>query len=390
MLNPHLLQPFSLPVPGVDEALFHAIIASSGVATMQTFLDHYHLAIKRESQGLLAVLAAWCEPGPTAERSATAWSLAFGMAGLAMKDVRGNIPETATRLGLRIAETWIPSRWESRNRVAPMIFDRFFVERAVGAQATPGEDIGMVSIVTDEGERHVFRRQDGRWHCDTLAPMRSVAPHGRAILLPNGALPIGGAADFFRECHSVETVDDDALSTFRNGYALLEAAARDYLQWVDRVLNGIVVGALQPQFRTVTGSWEEVPGYIHSSYPHGAVEVAELLVHECAHQYYYMLERLGPMDDGSDTRLYWSPPIRKERPLSRVLMAYHALANTLILFDRVLDAGLDTDGYVAANRDGLREDVETLARPLRGNPALTSIGVALFAPLDERTAALAA
>ena len=70
------------------------------------------------------------------------------------------------------------------------------------------------------------------------------------------------------------------------------------------------------------------------------MDIAEVLVHECAHQYFYLLAYVGPYDDGSDERLYWSPPLRRNRPLSRILMAYHALANVRLFYAAVRASGM--------------------------------------------------
>jgi HEXXH motif-containing protein len=96
---------------------------------------------------------------------------------------------------------------------------------------------------------------------------------------------------------------------------------------------------------------------------------------------------VGPVDDASDTTLYWSPPIRRHRPLSRILMAYHALANVMLLYDGVRrqpQADVEDSFYVRANLPDLRAAVQALDEPLRDNPALTALGRGLYQPLADR------
>lgn len=64
-------------------------------------------------------------------------------------------------------------------------------------------------------------------------------------------------------------------------------------------------------------------------YPHAAIDIAGTLVPESSHQYFYLLEKIGAIDDGSDQQLYYSPATRVDRPISRLPMAFHAFVNVL-------------------------------------------------------------
>src|SRR6185312_15271355 len=90
-----------------------------------------------------------------------------------------------------------------------------------------------------------------------------------------------------------------------------------------------------------SGSSASEPGRCHMSVRAGQVKLAEMLVHEATHQYYYLVTRLGPVDDGTDSTLYYSPVKNCYRPLAYILIAYHAFANVLLFSQRCLDAGYD-------------------------------------------------
>jgi HEXXH motif-containing protein len=162
-----------------------------------------------------------------------------------------------------------------------------------------------------------------------------------------------------------------------------------YLRWVERVLNGILVCHLEESARVVSGSEEDVPGLIHASFPCGRMDTAEVLVHECAHQYFYMLQRVGPVDDGEDRELYWSAVARRRRPLSRILMAYHAIANVRLFYEEIRARGGADVAYVDTHQAQVDETVASLDEPLRDNPTLTHLGRGLYEPLAVRIAALA-
>ncbi|MEO0973361.1 MAG: HEXXH motif-containing putative peptide modification protein, partial [Pseudomonadota bacterium] len=64
---------------------------------------------------------------------------------------------------------------------------------------------------------------------------------------------------------------------------------------------------------------------------------------ECSHQHFYMMETMSPVEDGSDTALYFSPfrPSVK-RPIHAIATSYHACAN-MVLFYRKLRAAAAQD-----------------------------------------------
>jgi len=48
---------------------------------------------------------------------------------------------------------------------------------------------------------------------------------------------------------------------------------------------------------------------------------------------------------GATSRLYYSAGVRRDRPLDRILLAYHAFANVLLMYRDVLRGGLDVERY---------------------------------------------
>jgi HEXXH motif-containing protein len=117
------------------------------------------------------------------------------------------------------------------------------------------------------------------------------------------------------------------------------------------------------------------------------MDIAEILVHESSHQYFYLLERLGPVDDGADARRYWSPATGSERPLRRILIAYHAFSNVWLFYQACRASNVGSD-YLATNEPKIRRMITELDAPLRDNPALTALGRALHEPLAERIEAI--
>lgn len=167
---------------------------------------------------------------------------------------------------------------------------------------------------------------------------------------------------------------------------LLGSAAPHYLEWIDPVLQELIPVEGGGMMRS--GTYDAAPGLVHASFPCGPAALAEMLVHEASHQYYHLAERAGPVHDGSDGGLYWSPARRTERPLDRILLAYHAFANIMLFYEDCLIAGRDDRGYCAHNKRQWWSELETLQRPLESARSLTPIGEALWRPLAERLAAV--
>jgi HEXXH motif-containing protein len=114
--------------------------------------------------------------------------------------------------------------------------------------------------------------------------------------------------------------------------------------------------------------------------------IAELLVHECSHQHFYLLRRLGSMHDEADATLYYSPVRDMGRPLLYILLAYHAVANMLLFHRAALAAGAPDAGLHAGRTADLSAWLPALQAPLMRPGALTALGRMLFEPLQARLA----
>jgi HEXXH motif-containing protein len=343
--------------------------------------------------GLAPFIDAWAAQSDAACKFDDVWDIAFGRAHSALTATQGDKVSAAVRVGVRLIEMGMPGSWQAvgvgvgRLRLGKMLLPE--------AEAIEASRSGTCADLTLKlpGGNHVRATQKGRddWQVDGAEPIANFDA-GRVVrLLPRRA--VSQDAEGFDGVSPIEAVDTAMESVFAAGARILAAHAPDTLDWVSRVLRDVVVCVPEAAFRAVSGSGEQAPGIIHVSYPLGRMDIAEILIHECAHQYFYLLERLGPLDDGSDSRLYWSPPIRRERPLSRILMAYHALANVRLFYEGFRVMGYESEAqdgpaYVARNLSGLDAAIAELDVPLRASAAFTCLGRALHEPLQKRIAEL--
>lgn len=382
--QPSWVRPFSEPSVPLDERYASAIVVSSAVALVSRLLDTNHEALVSGSRGLIELLEAWAAE-PTGYE--TAWDLAFGRLELLVQGGRLDPLEVAARLGLRLTETGATASWEvdlSRlsYSVPLRLGDRLVL--AAGVRS----DRGSVRFTTAAGAllTIAWDASARRWTADEGERLPVLAAESSTIaLLHRGALPgMGERGQGFDDVWPATTIHPAVPGALKLGLEVLARSAPEHWRWVQGVLRQVVVCEREQQFRVVSGSGEHAPGVIHLSYPLTTWDIAEIAVHESAHQYFYMLGRLGPVDDGTDLRTYYSPPIRKERPLSRILMAYHALANVRLLYDDLRRGEPEAHDYLDANEADLIDAVVELDGPLRDNPALNELGRGLYEPLAAR------
>jgi HEXXH motif-containing protein len=100
-----------------------------------------------------------------------------------------------------------------------------------------------------------------------------------------------------------------------------------------------------------------------------------------------LLSRLGPVADDSDKRHYFSPAVKRDRPLSKIIIGYHAFANIVLFYRSLLENGWGGDEYCRATEARLTGELHTFEDAIRDNPALTDLGRDLCEPLFEQVRA---
>jgi hypothetical protein len=382
------IREFSCPQGPADERIFDTVVTTHGSAIAALLMTRYREEIDRKSEGLLDFVLKWTETPATLE---TAWDLAFGSAQLALKSGRLDPCETAVRLALRLTETGHRGSWRGTLPPSTIRIGSTLVQSTEEVQVDCVGAECRIRLGSSNGTQlnATLDTNKSSWLVNGGESLHSVGIWRSIYLLPGYALPDRGPdEELLEKSHAVSSVDAAMIETFAGGIRSVGRDAPGYLPWIERVLRGIVVCPLEDLFRAVSGSGEDAPGIIHASHPLPHMDIAEIVIHECAHQYFYMLQRVGPLDDGTDRELYWSPPIRMKRPLGRILMAYHALANVRLFYECVRAAGGSDIAYVEANEQDLIASIAALSAPLRNNPALTALGRGLYEPLAERLRAL--
>ncbi len=275
---------------------------------VQRFLERAGSAAFAAAPDLAAFLISWPGSQPAATAHTRLWCDPFGDVDQWLKQPDNNVLELSVRVGLCLAMNGHQGSWRAAGLRMPRLL--------LGAHA-----IGPISEVAVDaregkptvrvrGERlEIFSRTDRS--SDVGLDEAASGPLVWNDLALLSQTELGGVSHGFDAGAPIPALTEDVLVTFTEGTALIDRNMHEYRAWVLRLIRQILVLKAEDSFRMVSGSGEQAPGLIHISYPISPPEVAEILIHEASHQYFYLLEKLGPLDDGSDPQGYWSPPIRR-------------------------------------------------------------------------------
>lgn len=378
---------FSYPGETLDTSMLEAIVAEHGRQMLQRFLAKYEAPLAAGTSGLVPSLTRWA--GGSGEFGA-AWDPSFGdCAHAVVADSKSDPVAIAAAMGLRLSPARGRWEWEARFR-APLrlrmghsllpLADALNVERRVGPGLVVQTRVGRSRRSLRFSGGLPQRRVAG---VEVLPSVR--AGRQRIDLLARSALD---GPTFEEELpRSFESVGQEIVGDLQAALQVLRRHAPTYLLWVSRVLRGIL-----PQHRSSpelleSGSSNRRPGLVFMTFPVAPAPCGELLVHECTHQYLYLLERMGRVDNGEDNSLYYSPIKRCDRPIRAILLAFHAFANVLLYYRMCRSSGLEDGGYCERQEEQLLPQLKDLLGPLRRTKGLTPAGRSLWEPLAAAIAA---
>lgn len=378
---------FSEPSQPLDYSLFEYLVVEHSRALAQEFLDRHGNVVSSASPSLFAFLRGAIDAVLEFE---TVWSPAWGAlaACLAARDA-ASIHNAAVAFAWKLSQQGIPGQWEA----SCIAIDRLLIgdmvlplARRISVESAPGKLTVTVSETGDANRDTTYRfnrTESGYWLVqDSRLDQPKNAMLGRVLFLTNGVSDIANF-QYLRELLLPAARVNEAIDKHRSAMALLDEFAPSYAMWVNRVVRAIIpLEAMNGAINS--GSNREEPGIIHASVDCPVEGYAEMLVHEAAHQYFYILTRIGQVDNGTDPTLYYSPVKETGRPISMILLAYHAFANVILLgrcCNRKEPGRFD---YFYKNESFLEPHVSKLEEGLRTTRALTIIGRALWQPLSER------
>lgn len=219
-------------------------------------------------------------------------------------------------------------------------------------------------------------RHRGTWHTDQLKPVPGFGVGPCEIPINPCFGTQWDASSRTRYLRWARTCGASALR-------LIEHCAPRYVSWVHRVIHSIEPIFMHPGLIRSASSSDR-PGVMGLSGFSSAVELAELLVHEAAHQYVFLTRCIGPTVNQCHRSLYYSSARGTKRPLDSILLAFHAFANVLLFYQCVRQAS--GAARTSANERRTLETTRQLADVIRNSAHLTELGSALTTPLLSRLA----
>jgi HEXXH motif-containing protein len=372
----------SCPHEPFDDDFYDAAAVEYAREYVRLFLTRHHARLGQDAPALIGLFEHFLS---SRIDCATVWDPAFGAVGEELRFGQRDVPHVAAGLGLRLMECGASGRFEVRlERPARLCWGSWLLPEA---DAMVVQSDGRTAVVRSSRQDRVspsivLRRRDGSWQGDGAMELPGVAIDGQRVIVPPpealGNGEHGDLHDFL-----LPEIDAAALEPLEHGRQFLSQYAPIYVRWVARVLRQVLL--LRPERSTIrSGSVGTMPGVIHISNVAQPAAIAEMLIHEGTHQYYHWLTRLGPVDDGTDENLYYSPIKQTGRPLRAILLAYHAFANVQLFYQLCEQQAAPDEGYCSRNAAALAPQLRQLEEPLRSTSALTDIGRALFEPLASR------
>jgi HEXXH motif-containing protein len=376
-----LLRAFSCPMEPFNQSFLAFVVQERARAATRLLLERDAAQLANRAPGLSDVLDRWLVEDTS---FATAFGPAWGELYRIVGADSGSVLDGAAALGLWLGASKVPGQWSiALERPIPLRWGRWLLPEADWLAVESDGCSARIGTRSKHGyAAYRFDLRDGEWEGEG----GHLLPHfgtrrEKIALLPSTALA-SETLDFLRPM-AVPAITSEIRDGFQETLARLHQNAPAYLPWVMRILREVIV--LHPEPTVIrSGSSSDQPGMIHVSYTSNWASLGESLVHEASHQYLDVLTWLGPVDDGTDTNLYYSPIKKQARSLYRITLTYHAFANVLLFYRLCLANGAPDEGYCARSERDLLPKLEQLETPLRDNPALTFIGRALYEPLMRR------
>jgi len=182
-------------------------------------------------------------------------------------------------------------------------------------------------------------------------------------------------------------VTPDVVAQFEEALELMGRGMPEYRAWVLGLLKEISP-IRRPDWNMIaSGSSPHRFGGIDLCVPATPTETAEMMVHECTHQYFHMASWLGSFVT-ADAKPHYSPLKKCERPLDRILIGYHAFGNALIAFEKFREMGLQKE--TASRRSTIAAYMEQLRVPIETEVGLSELGLAFSRPLRARLTTIGA
>jgi hypothetical protein len=368
---------FARPAPN-EGSLVESVCQQYAASLLELFLDRYRPALKEDAPGLVEMLQALARGD---QSFAVNWNPVLGRC---MSTLGEENPQKAKRVSIELVlhamAQGLAGGWETSLNPATVLWQSYCWERVSSLAVQSTGQRAQLRLV-NSGEPHLTElvRTDGVWRGTAPNVMPQLLTDGGAItLLSDLALRDDPSDHFGFPVH--RNLTDDQVLRFSAALDILKHFAPDYYRWVCCVLRYIIViydhdGIMR------SGSLQGRCGQVHISDNPDPLSIAEMLVHESAHQYFFLLTRIDQVVE-DQSKLYYSPFVQTMRPLDRILMGYHAFANVVLCYEQFAQTLPDRGADCRARITRVTKDLSQICELIKDDSKFTPLGNALIASIS--------
>ena len=374
---------FSNPLQQFDESLLQSIVQEYGKSIIEIFVEHASAVLQGAEKRLIDQMRALA----TAElRFEMVWSSALGRC-LKCIDSGDELAyrRVSAELLLHAAAGGMPGNWEvNLGQYSPFLWQDWRLPKCDYLAVESDGERACIRLHGVENHDTIFfgRTPDSpsKWHSSeaTSLPSISLRPASAITILAKNTIDQETARGL--GFPAVPEVTEREYHTIAQAMDLLRQQAPLHYSWVARVIRRVVVIESGPQRYLRSGSEAKLWGLIYVCDDPDPLSIAEILVHEASHQYFYLLTRLGDPVSGTSARTYYSPFVDAQRRLDRILLAYHAFSN-VYLFYREFPLTAQQKVRVRQYLAKLLPDIKSIEGFITDSDELTPIGRGLVGPL---------
>jgi hypothetical protein len=360
---------FGCPYEDFNEDFFSQILREYAISLVTMTVAHYPHVITSGSSSALSLLtqpqtnaaAFWCP------------ELAHNLA--ALKSENSIAAERGIgQILLNLSCSGVPGLWGiTLEQPSWFHWDKFLLPEAQTLAVESNGRTALVKLGNGNGSRVIrFEAVEGtrEWSNDETEVIPHINTGDSSILLITDAVlkQFDLPQPDFPVLKEIGKAQLDSVNECLN---LLRQRFPACSVWIERVLRYLCL-VQSPLNAMHSGSFEGYFGFVFMTDRPDPVKSAEMMIHECSHQYISILTRFTALtaDDG---RLYYSPFVRKDRPADRILLAYHAFANVESFYKDCIRAGIRVS-HSKGQIEQLRPDLDFVERALVSDINFTAYG----------------
>ncbi|WP_084560419.1 aKG-HExxH-type peptide beta-hydroxylase [Duganella sacchari] len=227
-------------------------------------------------------------------------------------------------------------------------------------------DSDRITVRSQLGEFSFVRVSNCIWRRAHGVLGQDVARHA-VVFHAHNPIATRGFAEHLPLALAGQVASDVALAMGR-----IQETSASLSAWIDEAIAGVICLQAPPNSCS-SGSSVSYPGLVFVTHPMDVEKLAVLLVHEASHIYLNALSQHVQLVQPGNTETIYSPFRRLQRPVEKVLLAFHAAANMVRYTSGRLQSG-DTNPAIEYEYRTNLEYARNMHEDLSKTSALTEAG----------------